>query len=241
MDLTTKAITLKASDYKENDKLLLIYSLDLGKITVHARGIKKATAKLKFAGEPFCFGQFDLAVSRERYTLKSCEQMESFYSLREDLLCFYAGCAILETLAVMETEGQANAQVFVATLKSLSQLTSGVNPHLVALHFVIAYLDLCGYKLQPNLCVSCQSKLEGRAFLDLSAGGFVCSDCQTVNSIVVSKSAKALFDLLEGLPVDKLKNINAPTNQIKECLQILATYFAHDFGKIKSLSELAKM
>ncbi len=241
MDVTTKAITLKASDYKENDKLLLIYSLDFGKITVHARGIKKATAKMKFAGEPFCFGQFDLAVSRDRYTLKTCEQTESFYTLREDLLSFYAGCSIVDTLAVMESEGQANADVFVATLKSLSQLSSGVNPQLVALHFVIAYLDLCGYKLQPNLCVACQQRLEGRAYLDLAQGGFVCDHCQTPNSLVVSKSAKVLFDLLEGLPVDKLKNVNAPNTQVKECLQILSTYIAHDFGKIKSLSELAKM
>lgn len=241
MDVTTQAITLKASDYKENDKLLLIYSLDLGKITVHARGIKKATAKLKFAGEPFCFGNFDLAVSRDRYTLKTCEQTESFYSLREDFVAFYAGCTILETLAVMETEGQANPQVFVATLKSLSQLASGINPKLVALHFVITYLDLCGYKLQPNFCVTCQGKLDGKAYLDLAQGGFVCQNCQTPNAVVVSRSAKALFDLLDGLPVDKLKNVNATGNQLKECLQILSTYLAHDFAKNKSLAELCKM
>ena len=241
MDVTTQAITLKATDYKENDKLLLIYSVDLGKITVHARGIKKATAKLKFAGEPFCFGNFELACSRDRYTLKTCDQTESFYSLREDLLAFYAGCSILETLAVMETEGQCNPQVFVATLKSLSQLSNRVNPHLVALHFVITYLDLCGYKLQPNLCATCQCRLDGKAYLDLAQGGFVCPACQTANSVVVSRPAKALFDLLEGLPVDKLKNINAPTNQIRECLQVLSTYLAYEFGKIKPLAELAKM
>lgn len=241
MDVTTQAITLKATDYKENDKLLLIYSVDLGKITVHARGIKKATAKLKFAGEPFCFGSFELACSRDRYTLKTCDQTESFYSIREDLLTFYAGCSILETLAVMETEGQANPQVFVATLKSLSQLAEGVNPQLVSLHFVITYLDLCGYKLQPNLCATCQGRLDGKAYLDLSQGGFVCQNCQTPNAVVVSRPAKALFDLLEGLPVEKLKSINATNNQIKECLQILSTYLSYDFSKNKSLAELAKM
>ncbi len=241
MDLTTQAITLKATDYKENDKLLLIYSVDLGKITVHARGIKKATAKLKFAGEPFCFGQFELACSHDRYTLKTCDQTESFYSLREDIVAFYAGCSILETLAVMETEAQSNPQVFVATLKSLSQLAEGVNAQLVALHFVISYLELCGYKLQPSLCATCQQRLDGKAYLDLSQGGFVCQNCQTPNAVVVSRPAKALFDLLEGLPVEKLKNVNATGNQVKECLQILSTYLSYDFGKIKSLSELAKM
>ncbi|MBR2974939.1 MAG: DNA repair protein RecO [Clostridia bacterium] len=241
MDLTTQAITLKATDYKENDKLLQIYSVDLGKLTVHARGIKKATAKLKFAGEPFCFGNFQLVATRDRYTLATCEQIESFYSLREDLVAFYAGCSILETLAVMETEAQPNPQVFVATLKSLSQLTSGVNPKLVALHFVMGYLALCGYKLQPNLCVTCQQRLDGKAYLDLSQGGFVCQNCQTPNAVVVSRPAKALFDLLDGLPVEKLKNVNATGNQVKECLQVLSTYLSYSFAKIKSLSELAKM
>ena len=105
----------------------------------------------------------------------------------------------------------------------------------------MGYLALCGYKLQPNLCVTCQQRLDGKAYLDLSQGGFVCQNCQTPNAVVVSRPAKALFDLLDGLPVEKLKNVNATGNQVKECLQVLSTYLSYSFAKIKSLSELAKM
>ena len=38
MDITTKAVALRASDYRENDKMVLLYSLEYGKISVHARG-----------------------------------------------------------------------------------------------------------------------------------------------------------------------------------------------------------
>ncbi|MBQ8505506.1 MAG: recombination protein O N-terminal domain-containing protein, partial [Clostridia bacterium] len=46
MDITTKAIALRATDIKEHDKYILLYSLEHGKISVHARGIRKPSAKL---------------------------------------------------------------------------------------------------------------------------------------------------------------------------------------------------
>ena len=82
MEVTTKGIALKATDYKENDKLVLLYTLEYGKITVHAKGIRKGNAKLKFAADQFCFGQYELSRIEDRFTLKTCDQLESFYSLR---------------------------------------------------------------------------------------------------------------------------------------------------------------
>ena len=56
-----KALVLRAADFKENDKLLLLYCGEYGKITASIRGVKKPGAKLKFAAEPFCFGEFMLS------------------------------------------------------------------------------------------------------------------------------------------------------------------------------------
>ena len=41
MDVTTKAVVLKSTDFKESDKYVLLYSLEYGKISVHARGVRK--------------------------------------------------------------------------------------------------------------------------------------------------------------------------------------------------------
>ena len=55
MEVKTEGLVLRATDYKENDKLLTLFSPTLGKITAGARGVKKPTAKLNFAAQPFAF------------------------------------------------------------------------------------------------------------------------------------------------------------------------------------------
>ena len=74
-----KALVLRAADFKENDKLLLLYCGEYGKITASIRGVKKPGAKLKFAAEPFCFGEFMLSVKDGRYAVTNCTEIESFF------------------------------------------------------------------------------------------------------------------------------------------------------------------
>ena len=57
MDVKTEAVVLKAIDYKDNDKLLTLFSPSLGKITAGIKGVKKPKAKLAFAAQPFCFAE----------------------------------------------------------------------------------------------------------------------------------------------------------------------------------------
>ena len=53
MDVKTEAIVLQTLDYKDNDKLLTLFSPTLGKITAGIRGVKKPKARLAFAAQPF--------------------------------------------------------------------------------------------------------------------------------------------------------------------------------------------
>ena len=57
MEVKTDAVVLKAIDYKDNDKLLTLFSPSLGKITAGIKGVKKPKAKLAFAAQPFCFAE----------------------------------------------------------------------------------------------------------------------------------------------------------------------------------------
>ena len=93
MEIKTEGIVLQSMDYKDNDKLLTLFSPTLGKILVGARGVKKPKAKLSFAVQPFCFAEYILAEKGGRYTLTGAYQYESFFSLRLDIVRFYAAIA----------------------------------------------------------------------------------------------------------------------------------------------------
>ena len=81
MEVKTDAIVLKAVDYKDNDKILTLFSPSLGRITAGAKGVKKPKAKLSFSAQPFCFAEYVLAEKGGRYTVTGAYLHESFFSL----------------------------------------------------------------------------------------------------------------------------------------------------------------
>lgn len=240
MDVTTRAVALKATDYKESDKLVLLYSLEHGKITVHAKGVRKSTAKLKFACDQFCFGQYELAQNGDRYTLKTCTELESFYSLREDVFTYYAACAMAECLINYTEEGQSDPKVFVALLKAFEQLTSGVEPLLVTLKFTLHFLELDGFKLDFARCVGCGTA-SAKMYLDVERGGITCDTCRGANSQQISAKTVAACKMLDGFPYEKLKNLNFTNDVLKEALGVCYKYVSHSFLPLRSLSELLKL
>lgn len=240
MDVTTKAVALRATDYKENDKFILLYSLEYGKITVHAKGIRKSNAKLKFAADQFCFGQYELAKIDDRFTLKTCDQLESFYNLREDVVVYYSACTVAECLANYTEEGQAEPNVFIETLKALQALTNGVEPLLVTLRFLLAFLEMQGFQLRLDGCISC-GKSSKKLYLDLQRGGLLCDACRNPDSSPVSPRVVASCQMLENMPYDRLKNLNFTLETLKDALEVCYKYVSHSFSPLKSLSELLKL
>lgn len=240
MDVTTKAVVLKATDCKENDKYILLYSLEYGKISVLARGIRKPRAKLRFAADQFCFGQYELAQTGEHYTLKTCEQLESFYDLREDVVRYFSACTVAESLMNYTEEGQSEPPLFVETLKALQTLSCKVNPLLVTLRFLLKFFEISGFKLQLDSCVMC-GKSDKRYFLNLQRGGLVCDNCREIDNTAVSARAHACCKMVENIDYGKLGCITVSTDILKEALAVCYKYISHGYFPLKSLDELIKL
>lgn len=240
MEVTTKAIALNATDYKENDKYVLLYSLEYGKISILARGIRKASAKLRFAADQFCFGQYELAQNGDRYTLKTCDQLESFYNLREDIVAYYSACTIAESLINYTEEGQSEPMLFVDTLKALEALSCGTNPLLVTLRYMLKFFEIGGLRLQLNACVVC-GKSDKRYFLNLQRGGLVCEQCREIDNSAVSSRALACCKMVENIDYSRIANISVSNDIVKEALTVCYKYISHGYFPLKSLNELIKL
>ncbi|MCM1194603.1 MAG: DNA repair protein RecO [Corallococcus sp.] len=240
MDVKTKAVALSATDYKESDKMILLYSLEYGKISVHARGIRKNSAKLKFCADQFCFGQYELAQTNGRFTLKTCEQLESFYSLREDIVRYYSACVIAECLSNYTEEGQSDPYLFVETLKALESLEEKKEPLAVVLRYLLGFFKLQGIALQLDSCISCGNRSQ-RLFLDLPRGGLVCDNCREAESSAVSARALSVCKMMDGISYDKTDNINASLDALKDALNLCYKYVSHSYFPLKSLRELIKL
>lgn len=146
--LELDALCLCAQDYKENDKIITLYTTEKGKINVIAKGCKKPKAKLKFASSPFCFGKYYLAKRGSIYTLTGCESYEMFFSVVEDIEKYYAGCVVLEILNKMSLEDDFNPAFFTLSLRCIKDICyDDIDVKKTLFEYIHKSLLLLGYKV----------------------------------------------------------------------------------------------
>ena len=162
MEEKVDALVLRSIDYKDNDKILTLFTLQNGKVTAAAKGVKKAGARLKFAAQPFCFAEYVLAKKGERRTVISAANTDGFYALREDIEKFYAACAVCEVCDALLFEGIVNEELFLYAVNALKNMCGGDAAEELV-RFLIGALRLSGYMLSLEACADCGGILEGRA------------------------------------------------------------------------------
>ena len=237
-----KALVLRAADFKENDKLLLLYCGEYGKITASIRGVKKPGAKLKFAAEPFCFGEFMLSVKDGRYAVTNCTEIESFFSLRGDVVTYCCAGCVVEQLANTGQENQSEPQLLLLALKTLKALEEkNAASKTILIKFLLESMKTSGFGLSFDKCSMCGSRTFDRMYLNLDIGGAVCPLCKHDCS---SRELDArVFNCLRTVDLQPFERLSALRFNAFEndCLKALDAYVASVIKKLNSLQMLLKM
>ena len=177
MEVKTEAIVLKTVDYKDNDKILTLFSPSLGRITAGAKGVKKPTAKLSFAAQPFCFAEYILAEKGGRYTVTGAYLHESFFSLRYDIVRFYAACALAEVCLTVLYENESHEGLFIALIEGLKALSLAEEDAAEAVvAFMLVALRESGYPLDLSYAEECDGDIGDKIWFDFSDGKFSSFD-----------------------------------------------------------------
>ncbi len=178
MEIKVNALMLRAADYGENDKILTLLTVEQGKLSAGIKGVKKAGAKLKFAAQPFCFAEYVLVGRGQKYTVKGCTEIESFYDLRTDINKFYAASAAAEAALALAFEGDESRRLFYGLVDAYSAMCTG-DESLALVNFLTFALAQSGYAISAGACPHCGKNLVGQTALrfDMSLGAFTCADC----------------------------------------------------------------
>ena len=159
--LNLTAICVKSVDYNESDKIVTLCSVENGKVTAKLKGVNKITSKLKYAGQPFCFGEYRLVGKGGKYIIAECKQIESFSCLSKDLKNYYAGFAILKVLSDFSAENVSNPTLTFYAVKALKAIAfDGMEPLRAFNKFVYHALAELGIDLDFRNCAVCGKKLD---------------------------------------------------------------------------------
>lgn len=184
---------LRHSDWGEADRLLSLFTREMGKVRAIAKGARKMRSRKAGHLEPFTRVNLLLARGRELLIVTQAETVEAYLPLREDLLRIGYAAYVVELLDRFTYEEGENRSLYRLLIDTLARLNAESEPALAARYYEIRLLDLLGYRPQLFSCVNCESGiLPVDQHFSASLGGVLCPNCGPLVRDAVPVSMPAL-------------------------------------------------
>ena len=232
-DTKVKAIVIDSKDYKDNDKLVTLFTLEKGLVTAIAKSVKTSKAKLKFVKEPFCFGDFVLAGNNQIKTIASVSVIDTFFDIVAEINRFYLASAVLSIIKEVVNFEEANPNLFLLSLNAFKMFAyeKATNPKLIFCKYLINVFDNLGYRINFYNCANCKGDFLYKRYLNFNSGEIVCSKCKSDNSVLINDNVLDLIKNLSLSKFDELIKIETTQECITKTIEILLKNFEFRFMK----------
>lgn len=230
MDKAVSGLVLKAIDYKENDKLLTILTLDMGKILVIARGVKKSTSKLKSYSQSFCFGEFELQQGKAGWVLVGVNPVDTFFELLSDFEKYKEACTVIEICDKICVENQSYPKLLLEALKTIKQINySQISPKLLLSKFIMNVLNYEGFGMSATHCASCRSPFMKEVYFDTTTGELLCHACKNENCEQLDGGVFSALKILSTTEESKLSTVRLPNAVVERTFTFLSRNLCNKF------------
>lgn len=207
MQIKTKAVVLKASDYNENDRLLALLTEELGVVYAYAPGARKMNSRLSSVSSVLVYGEFVLFKNRDKYTVDSAESERIFYDIRKDLdLLAYASYFAELTLGVT-TEEENSGETLRLFLNTVHFLEKGKDPVILKAIYELRLMSSIGFAPSLIACDGCGEFEKDMFWFDPREGKALCTDCKprgTGDDMPLSGSAFMAARHIVYAPIEQL-------------------------------------
>ncbi|MCL5057752.1 MAG: DNA repair protein RecO [Actinobacteria bacterium] len=175
-DYLVDAVVLKSARTREADRVLTLYTRQVGKIRAMAHGVEKPASRKRGAVQPFSYSRLLLRRGREIDSVSQGEGVEIFPALRQNLDGLARASYIAEMVDAFTVDEDPNTGVFELLLATFDILGRG-SDHIAARAFDIKLMSLVGYRPGLECCVMCGSAGGERLWFVPGQGGIVCAEC----------------------------------------------------------------
>ena len=179
MHTTTKALVLRAVDYKETDKILTLLTADMGKVTVSVRGCRKKGSALAAPCQLLCWSEMVLYEYQGRWMVKEAAAERQFRGVRDDLDKLSLACYFAEVTEALALEDMPTPELLSLILNSLHALEKLAKPlPLVKAAFELKAMCLAGYEPLLDGCAVCGAEPPEEPRFHLTEGVLHCARCR---------------------------------------------------------------
>jgi len=173
-----EGIILRHQRWGEADRILTIFTRELGKIRAIAKGARKTQSRKAGHLEPFMQTALLLAQGRDWWIVTQADTVEAFLPLREDLQKTGYAAYIIELSDKFTYEDGPNPSLYRLIIETMWHLAADQPVFIVIHYYEIRLLDILGFRPQLFQCVICQEEIQAiDQYFSALHGGVVCPNC----------------------------------------------------------------
>lgn len=221
-----EGIVIRANHYGESNKIVTLYTRELGKVGVMARGAKKPNSRFAAVTQPFTYGQFLVRRSSGLGSLEQGEIVSSMREIREDIFLTAYASFIVDLTDKGTDEKKTNPFLFELLYQTLNYMNEGVDPEILMNIYEMKMLHTFGLYPVLDQCSICKNT-EGEFSFSIREGGFICHRCleRDPYHYKISKATVRLLRLFYYLDIARLGNISVKDETKKELKMIISAYY----------------
>lgn len=231
--LRTDGIIIKAVNIGEADRIVTIFTRDHGKVKASARGARRPRSRIVAGSQFLCYGRFILYKGKNLYSVNSCDVIESFYGIRNDLVKLTYASHMVELLNDVVQEdlpAPSTLRLFLNTLHML--VNTGKQPELVTRIFELRMMSLMGFTPEIYGCIECGGSFEDGGSFDFERDGIICAGCQGSKSgLYLDKSAIKAMQHIIYSPMEKLFRFALASQSLSGLSRLMERYLEQKLEK----------
>jgi DNA repair protein RecO (recombination protein O) len=230
-------MVLGATAYAEADKIVQIYTLQLGRVRAIVKGIRKPKSKLASSIDLFTESTFSLhkKASGSLYVLGQAKLLNGYADLKKDFLAITTLQVLAEMVSQSTPEGEQHIEVYELLKDTLDVLKNEPKSNeLILIAFILKLMEFLGYPLELEVCGECGESLGGKkVYLIPHRGGSLCESCQgaSSNRFQITPMGLEILKKLRRTPMDRVHVLKLQPNVSRQMLLTITGYFERTLEK----------
>ena len=225
----TEGVVLKHSPLGEADRILILYTPDMGKVRAVGKGVRRTRSKLSGHLDLLNNVSVSLSQGRSLDVVTEADTINTFRGMRENLHWISKALYVAELVDAFSAEQAANYPLYRLLLDTLGWVERAQQVDLLLRYFEMHLLEHTGYRPELYSCVECRAALEPRDHLfDWAHGGVQCPACRVTSPralVPASLNAMKVLRLLQReTRYARVEGLRASTALLSEIERLLRGY-----------------
>ena len=224
-----EAVVISHTDYGEADRILNLFTREMGKTRAIAKGVRKEHSRKAGHVEPFTCTTLMLAKGTSFWIVSQAETVDAFSPIRENLTKTAQAAYVIELLERFTSEGEVHVGLYRLVKDTLGRIASQSDAFQTLRYFEMRFLEMVGYRPELFHCVQCHAEIRAEdQFFSTTHGGVMCPKCGRIADNPMPVSLLTLkymrhFQRSDFNDIQKLKVPLAVRQEMEKLMQYYLT------------------